>query len=163
MRKPPCVLVVEDDLLTRQIIVAFLRRGGYTDIIEAGLAEHAIAHLFRDRDLRINVALVDLMLPNASGLTVIRKLRDSKKAWRRNLPVAVITSRTDTETYKMAARRGIQAYLLKPLSAALVNETVGKLLTGVGLKPPAPLGPMEEVAGVRPIAKDLPPTLDDAF
>lgn len=163
MPKPPCVLVVEDDRLTRQIVVAFLKRGGYTNIVEAGLAEEAIFHLFRDRDLRIHVALVDLMLPNASGLSVIRKLRESKRAWRRALPVAVITSRTDTETYKMAARRGIQAYLLKPLSAAMVNDTVGKLLTDVGVKPPAPLGPLDEAAGPRPTARDLPPALDDAF
>ena len=163
MAKPPCVLVVEDDLLTRQIIAAFLKRGGYTNIVEAGLAEQAVAHLFRDKDLHVQVALIDLMLPNASGLSVIRKLRNSKRPWRRNLPVAVITSRTDTETYKMATRRGIQAYLLKPLSAAMVNDTVGKLLTDVGVKPPAPLGPLDEMAGPRPTSKELPPTLDDAF
>src|SRR5258706_16364430 len=132
MPKPRCVLVVEEDLFTRQIIVAFLKRGGYTDIVEAGLAEQAIAHLFRDKDLRVQVALIDLMLPNASGLTVIRKLRESKRGWRKNLPVAVITSRTDTETYKMAMRRGVQAHLLKPLAAVFVNEAVCKQLAGVG-------------------------------
>ncbi len=163
MPKPPCVLVVEDDRLIRQIVVAFLKRGGYTNIVEAGLAEEAIFHLFRDKDLQINAALIDLMLPNASGLTVIRKLRNSKRPWRRNLPIAVITSRTDTETYKMAARRGIQAYLLKPLSASLVNETVGKLLAGVGIRAPKPLGELDAMAGPPPTSAELPPTLDDAF
>ena len=69
--------------------------------------------LFRsDRETKVNALIVDLMLPGASGLTIIRKLRAAKAPWRKNLPVAVMTGRTDTETYKMASRRGIQAYLL---------------------------------------------------
>jgi DNA-binding response OmpR family regulator len=161
--KSPYILVLEDDQVTRQIIVGFLKRGGYTNIIEAALAEQAVFHLFRDRDLRINAAIVDLMLPNASGLMVIRKLREAKMLWRKQLPVVVLTSRTDGDTYKMAERRGIQGYLIKPVSAALLVETVGKVLTAAGIKPPVPATPLE--ASVSPVvkAKDLPPTLDDAF
>ncbi len=155
-------MVVEDDRLTRQVVVAFLKRGGYTNIVEASLAEQAISVLFRDRDTRVNVAIIDLMLPSASGLTIIRKLRSAKAAWRKNLPVAVMTGRTDTDTYKMAARRGIQAYLLKPVSAALLVETVGKLLTSHGIAPPKPLATLTNTP--EPLeAKDLPPTLDADF
>src|SRR5258706_6269037 len=89
--RTPCILIVEDDKLTREIVAAFLRRGGYTDIIEAGMAEQAVFYLFRDRDLKIDLALVDLMLPNASGLTLIRKLRESKKTQRRSMPLIVMT------------------------------------------------------------------------
>src|ERR1700761_2887391 len=150
--RPPCILVVEDDRVTRQIVVGFLKRGGYTNIVEASLAEQAIFHLFRDPDLKVQLALVDLMLPNASGLTVIRKLRESKAPWRKQMPVVVMTSRTDTETYKMAARRGVQGYLIKPLSAALVVETAGKVLAAAGVKPPAPVGPLNNQLGPPPEA-----------
>jgi two-component system sensor histidine kinase RpfC len=160
--RSPCILVVEDDKLTREIVVAFLKRGGYTEIIEAGMAEQAVFYLFRDRDLQIHLALVDLMLPNASGLTLIRKMRESKKAHRRNMPVIVMTGRTDTDTYKMAARRGIQGYLLKPLSAALLLETVAKALAAHGVKPPTPAAPLTAMAG-PPADQELPPSLDDAF
>jgi two-component system OmpR family response regulator len=161
--KPPCILVVEDDRVTRQIVVGFLKRGGYTNVVEAGLAEHAVSHLFHDRDLKIQLALVDLMLPNASGLTVIRKLRNAKTTWRKQLPVVVMTSRTDADTYKMAVRRGIQGYLLKPLSAALLIETVGKVLVAHGVRPPTPPTSLELSAPDSVKASDLPPTLDDAF
>ncbi|TAL00944.1 MAG: response regulator [Rhodospirillaceae bacterium] len=160
--RSPCILVVEDDKLTREIVVAFLRRGGYTNIVEAGLAEQAMFHIFKDRDLHIHLALVDLMLPNANGLTLIRKIRESKKAAKKNLPVIVMTGRTDTDTYKMAARRGVQGYLLKPLSAALLNETVGKVLTARGIKPPVPAEPLSTLAG-PPANQELPPSLDEAF
>jgi two-component system chemotaxis response regulator CheY len=160
--RSPCILVVEDDKLTREIVIAFLRNGGYTNIVEAALAEQAIFYLFKDRDLSIDLALVDLMLPNASGLTLVRKLRESKKASRKHMPVVVMTSRTDTDTYKMAARRGIQGYLLKPLSAALLNETVGKVLIARGIKPPKT--PEQTKPAFDQASKaDLPPNLDDAF
>ena len=160
--RSPCILVVEDDKLTREIVIAFLRRGGYTNIVEAGLAEQAIFHLFKDRDLHVHLALVDLMLPNANGLTLIRKIRESKRAERKNMPVIVMTGRTDTDTYKMAARRGVQGYLLKPLSAALLIETVGKALAARGIKPPVPVEPLTTLAG-PPASQELPPSLDDAF
>ncbi len=159
--RSPCILVVEDDRLTRQVVVQFLKRGGYTNILEASLAEQAIGILFKDRQTQVNLAIIDLMLPSASGLSIIRKLRNAKAAWRKNMPVAVMTGRTDTDTYKMAARRGIQAYLLKPVSAALLVETVGKLLAAHGIAPPKPVAPLENAVPIP--AADLPPTLDADF
>jgi DNA-binding NarL/FixJ family response regulator len=61
-------------------------------------------------------------------------IRNAKSARRRALPVVVLTGRTDTDTYKVAARRGIQGYLMKPISAGLLIETVKKVL---GLAPAA--------------------------
>lgn len=159
--RSPCILVVEDDRLTRQVIVQFLKRGGYSNILEASLAEQAIGILLKDRQTQVDLAIVDLMLPSASGLSIIRKLRNAKAAWRKNMPVAVMTGRTDTDTYKMAARRGIQAYLLKPVSAALLVETVGKLLAAHGIAPPKPVAPLENAAPIP--AADLPPSLDADF
>ena len=134
----PSILVLEDERAVRDLIVAFLRTGGYTDVITAGNAEEAAFYLFKDAGLDIRLAIVDLVLPNASGLTLIRKLRNAKAAWRRTLPVIVLTGRTDTDTYKMAARRGIQAYLMKPISAELLVATVKKIFSPPAAPTPAP-------------------------
>jgi len=121
-----CILVVEDDRAIRDIIVAILRKAGYEQIVTAGNAEEAMFYVFKDTGLFIRLAIVDLMLPNTSGLTLIRKVREAKAPWRKAIPVVVLTSRTDTETYKLAAKRGIQAYLMKPISPALLTETAVK-------------------------------------
>jgi DNA-binding response OmpR family regulator len=126
----PCLLVVEDDRAVRDLIVAFLRKGGHEMIVTAGNAEEALFYLFKDPGLDIRLALVDLVLPNASGLALIRRLRHAKSARRRATPVVVLTSRTDTDTYTMAARRGIQGYLMKPVSAELLLKTVAEVLAG---------------------------------
>jgi DNA-binding response OmpR family regulator len=137
----PCILVVEDERTMRDVVVAFLKAGGYDNVVTAGNAEEAAFHLFKDKDLNIRLAIVDLVLPNASGLTLIRNLRNAKAAWRRALPVIVLTGRTDTETYKMAARRGIQAYLIKPISAELLVATVKKIMAPASPPPPEPTTP----------------------
>lgn len=143
----PCILVVEDERAVRDLLVAFLKTAGYA-VVTAGNAEEAAYYILKDKGLDIRLAIVDLVLPNANGLTLIRKLRAAKAVHRRSLPVIVLTGRTDTETYKAASRRGIQAYLMKPVSCALLLETV-KTALGAGasalqagaetpLPPPAP-------------------------
>jgi DNA-binding response OmpR family regulator len=97
-------------------------------VVTAGNAEEAAYYIFKDRGLDIRLAIVDLVLPNANGLTLIRKIRGAKALHRRTLPVIVLTGRTDTDTYKAAARRGIQAYLMKPISAGLLLETVQNVM-----------------------------------
>lgn len=126
----PCVLVVEDDRAVRDLLVAFLKSGGHEKVVTAGNAEEALFYVFKDPGLDIRLALVDLVLPNASGLALIRKIRAAKSARRRALPIVVLTGRTDTETYKAASRRGIQGYLMKPVSAALLLRTVADVLAG---------------------------------
>ncbi|MEQ9448040.1 MAG: response regulator [Rhodospirillaceae bacterium] len=136
-----CLLVVEDDRAVRDLIVAFLRKGGYEDVITAGNAEEATHHIFKDSGLIIQAAIVDLVLPNASGLALIRKIRNAKSSRRRGIPVIVLTSRTDTETYRAAVRRGIHHYLMKPVSPDMLLEAVSKVLGARRLGPAPPMPP----------------------
>lgn len=159
-KRLPCILVVEDDRAVRELIVAFLKKGGHEKIITAGNAEEALFYIFKDPGLLIQLALVDLVLPNASGLALIRRIRAAKVPWRRTLPIVVLTSRTDTETYKAASRRGIQGYLMKPVSAQLLQTTVAEVMAGKrpSMIAGAPLNPPENQASDVP----PPPTLDES-
>ncbi len=133
MNKPiSCILVVEDDRAVRDLLVAFLKSGGYDNVVTAGNAEEAYFYIFKDRGLHIHLVLLDLVLPNASGLALIRRVRASKFAARRKLPIIVLTGRTDTGTYQAAARRGVQGYLMKPISPGLLLETTQKVLMAAG-------------------------------
>ncbi len=138
----PCLLVVEDEPAVRDLIVAFLKLGGYQKIVTAGNAEEALFYIFKDAGLNIQLAVVDLVLPNASGLALIRRIRNAKSPLRKAIPVVVLTGRTDTDTYKAAARRGIQGYLMKPISPDLLVDTVNKVLGARGIPAPKPLKPL---------------------
>ena len=67
-KRLPCILVVEDDRAVRELIVAFLKKGGHDKIITAGNADEALFYIFKDPGLLIKLALVDLVLPNAAVL-----------------------------------------------------------------------------------------------
>ncbi len=127
-----CILVVEDDRAVRDLRVAFLKKGGYEKVVTAGNAEEAYFYIFKDRGLDIQLVLLDLVLPNASGLALIRRVRGSKFPKRRATPIVVLTGRTDTDTYQAASRRGIQGYLMKPISPALLLEKVREALLAAG-------------------------------
>ena len=159
-KRMPCLLVVEDEPAVRDLIVAFLKSGGYEKIVTAGNAEEALFYIFKDAGLSIQLALVDLVLPNASGLALIRRIREAKSIKRKTLPVVVLTGRTDTDTYKAAARRGIQGYLMKPISPGMLIEAVGKALITRGIAPPTP--PARKTPGL--LLEDVapPPSIDDA-
>lgn len=163
----PCLLVVEDEPAVRDLIVAFLKRGGYQKIVTAGNAEEALFYIFKDAGLNIQLAVVDLVLPNASGLTLIRRIRNAKSAMRKALPVVVLTGRTDTDTYKAAARRGIQGYLMKPISPDLLVDTVNKVLSARGIAAPKPLKPLSTPTAAETQDKNdpgyvaPPPSLDE--
>lgn len=158
-KRLPCILVVEDDRAVRELIVAFLKKGGHERIITAGNAEEALFYIFKDPGLLIQLALVDLVLPNASGLALIRRIRAAKAPWRRGLPIVVLTSRTDTETYKAASRRGIQGYLMKPVSAQLLQTTVAEVMAGN--KPSMIAGAALNPAETKGPDVAPPPTLDE--
>jgi len=82
----PCLLVVEDETAVRNLIVAFLKAGGHTNVLGAGNAEEGLFYIMRDPGLDIQLAVVDLVLPNASGLALIRKVRNAKSPRRKRLP-----------------------------------------------------------------------------
>lgn len=150
-----CILVVEDDQAVRDLLVAFLKSGGYEKVVTAGNAEEAYFYIFKDGGLDIHLVLLDLVLPNASGLALLRRIRASKFPRRRNTPVVVLTGRTDTGTYKAASRRGIQGYLMKPISPGLLLDTVHNVLAKAA-SPMAAIG-RKPVVNTEPKEDDAPP------
>jgi two-component system nitrogen regulation response regulator GlnG len=72
----------------------------------------------------VDTVIVDVCLPDMSGLEVVAALRNASP----NLPVIVITAFTTTETAIEAMKRGAFDYLLKPVDLHLLRETVKKAL-----------------------------------
>jgi hypothetical protein len=66
------ILVVDDDTAVRGLIVRILRSGGHVVVGEAGSAAEALA---RAEELRPDVALVDIGLPDDDGFSLTRRLR----------------------------------------------------------------------------------------
>lgn len=109
------VLVVDDESVVRDAIRLVLEAGGLS-VATAADREAALAHAAVDR---CRMVLCDLMLPESSGLEVLRALR----ARRPELPVVMITGYATAETAAESLRCGAAGFLPKPFDdTELMNQ-----------------------------------------
>lgn len=102
------VLVVDDDYMVAGVHAAFVSRvDGFT---VAGVAHSGTDALRMVTELRPDLVLLDIHLPDISGISVLRRLRDSEP----DIDVLVISAANEVDTVRTALRGGVVNYLLKP-------------------------------------------------
>lgn len=113
---PNCsVLVVEDDKSVRNLIVTTLQANDYP-YTSAENGKEALSKIETERP---DVLLLDLGLPDIDGIEVIKELR----AWS-NMPIIVISARSEDKDKIQALDMGADDYLTKPFS---VDELLARL------------------------------------
>jgi DNA-binding response OmpR family regulator len=117
---PIRVLVVDDERFFREAIRELLEGEG----IEVRLASSAAEALEAAEDPSVGVAVLDIQLPDQSGLSVLRTLRDRRPALR----VVMLSAHTDQEYVLEALRLGACDYLAKPLHEEEVKLAVRRAL-----------------------------------
>jgi len=115
--KPLSVLVVDDDPSIRRMIVATLRRDGYT-FCEAANGREALDQM---RDQHPSVVVLDLMMPVMSGWDVLQA-READPELRR-IPVIVVSASREPEVAN-AVDKGICAFLPKPFDIGVLSALV---------------------------------------
>jgi len=105
---PVLILVAEDE----PDIASFLRRGLTAEGYECVVAGDAETALSVARTRPVDLVLLDLILPDRSGLDVLRVLR----ARDPRLPVLILTAREDVDTKIMGLDQGADDYLTKPFA-----------------------------------------------
>ena len=119
---PRHVLLVEDDALVADVVVALLRRAGHA----VAHAPHALAALAELDVDAFDLALVDLDLPGIDGLTLATLVRA-----RWPLPMVALTARADPEAEPAAFAAGMAAFVRKPVDGATLAATMERVLGGV--------------------------------
>ncbi|WP_156993621.1 response regulator transcription factor [Pseudonocardia acaciae] len=109
VRERPRILLVEDDPRIRDALGLALDDEGF-DVVPAPSGEQAM--VLAEQYL-VDVVLLDLMLPGLDGLSVCRLLRSAG-----DLPIIIITARSDTADVIAGLEAGADDYVTKPLVAA---------------------------------------------
>lgn len=123
------VLLVDDDPdILGGMDLAFRGAGAETTLAEDG--ESALAAIEASRP---DLVVLDMMLPRASGLLVLERLRGSAD----RPPVVMITANRGQRHQAFARELGVEAYLVKPVALARLLE-VAVRLTGGGSPPGSP-------------------------
>ncbi len=113
---PIRVLVVDDDFMVAKLHSAWVwRTEGFTVVGVAHTAEQATAAV---AELRPDLLLLDVYLPDRSGIELLRELR----AEAAELDVLVVTAAREVATLQQALRGGVVDYIVKPFEYALLHE-----------------------------------------
>jgi DNA-binding response OmpR family regulator len=118
------VMVVDDDLTVREVVVTYLRAAGY-DVGEAADGESALAEL---RAERADLLVLDLMLPGIDGLEVCRRIR----AAGNDVPVIMLTALGSETDRVVGLEQGADDYVTKPFSPRELVLRVESVLRRVG-------------------------------
>jgi CheY-like chemotaxis protein/nitrogen-specific signal transduction histidine kinase len=122
----PTVLVVDDDANAREFI-AFVLRGMRLNVVQARSGQEALMLVKKQRPVLMTL---DVMMPDFSGYDVLDALRDDPAL--SEIPVVMMSVLNDRDSRDRALRHGASAFLQKPVDAALLVATVGRLLSERG-------------------------------
>ena len=103
------VLVVDDEDMTRQMIVMFLKISG----IEAAEAENGVDALEKIAVQKPDAIILDVMMPEMDGITMCKKLRRNPAT--ATIPVLMLSGRSQLGAELDGLEAGANAYMRKPM------------------------------------------------
>ncbi|MBE7044948.1 MAG: response regulator transcription factor [Ruminococcaceae bacterium] len=113
------VLIVEDEELMREVVRDYFDHAGY-ETCEAGTGAEALERM---EESDFDLVLLDIMLPEVDGLSVLRQIRKSNQ-----VPVILITARSDEEDELVGYEMGADDYMTKPFSPKVLLAKANALL-----------------------------------
>ncbi len=117
MRPPgrrPAILVVEDNTEARMLLEDFLSAPGRDYQVLTAADGHSALELFLQAGGTIDLVLLDVMLPDISGVEVCRRMKAHDSG--RLVPVIMVTARGDTSSKVDGFEVGAQDYVTKPIN-----------------------------------------------
>lgn len=112
------VLVADDNRINRYFLKKMLELHGAT-VVEAETGSDVLRSVTQHPD--IDIALLDVHMPDMDGLEVARRLRADGLT---RLPLIAVSANVQTKTYEAALAAGINDYLLKPVEESKLVEAV---------------------------------------
>ncbi|MBI3099351.1 MAG: response regulator [Planctomycetes bacterium] len=116
------ILVVDNSRQIRHIIVFELQREGY-DCLDAASGAEALVALGTSK---VDLVLLDVMMPEIDGFTVLSKIRANEHM--KHIPVIMVTARNQREDIVNAIKSGANDYMVKPFQKRILLAKVRKCL-----------------------------------
>jgi two-component system, chemotaxis family, chemotaxis protein CheY len=115
-------LVVDDFATMRRIIRNLLKELGFNNVDEAEDGVNALQKLKADR---FDFVVSDWNMPNMTGIDLLRSIRADEQL--KALPVLMVTAEAKKENIIAAAQAGASGYVVKPFTAATLDEKLKKI------------------------------------
>jgi two-component system chemotaxis response regulator CheY len=115
-------LVVDDFSTMRRIVRNLLKELGFTNVEEA---EDGVVALHKLKSGTFDFVVSDWNMPNMTGIDLLRAIRSD--AALKHLPVLMVTAEAKKENIVEAAQAGASGYVVKPFTAATLDEKLNKI------------------------------------
>ncbi len=115
-------LVVDDFSTMRRIVRNLLKELGFVNVQEA---EDGVQALSKLRSEAFDFVVSDWNMPNMTGIELLRAIRADIRL--KHLPVLMVTAEAKRENIIAAAQAGASGYVVKPFTAATLDEKLKKI------------------------------------
>ncbi len=122
-RPAATILCVDDSEPNLLLLERYLERGGSAAFVPARTGEEAIELAAREQP---DLILLDLQLPDLSGLDVMERLRADPRTGA--IPIVIVSADAQKEQLTAAQERGARDYLVKPLDLARLGAVIDAVL-----------------------------------
>ncbi len=122
-RDLPSVLIVDDSLSVRNSLLQLVQDAGY----RAETARDGIDAIDTMRTFKPDALLTDLEMPNMNGVELTYHIRERDDM--KDLPIIMITSRSQDKHRRMAEQAGVNTYITKPYNDGDLLQTIRRTIT----------------------------------
>ena len=122
MNKDMKILVVDDFSTMRRIIKNLLRDLGFTNTDEADDGSTALPML---QTGKYDFLVTDWNMPGMTGIELLQNVRSDDSL--KSLPVLMVTAEAKRDQIVAAAQAGVNGYVVKPFTAAVLKEKIEKI------------------------------------
>jgi len=120
------ILVVDDFSTMRRIIKNLLRDLGFTNTSEADDGNTALPMLQKGN---FDFLVTDWNMPGMTGIELLKHVREDERL--KDMPVLMVTAEAKRDQIVAAAQAGVNGYVIKPFTAAVLKEKIEKIFERV--------------------------------
>lgn len=116
------ILLIDDNDIVQRVVAAILRNAGH-EVVQEMDGE---AGLNRMLDEEFDMAILDMQMPNISGIDIIQAYRYSETGTKQHLPIVMVSANDQEEAKEEALQAGADVFVTKPIKGdeliKMVNE-----------------------------------------
>ena len=116
------ILIVDDEVRMRKLLKDFLLQKNF-NILEAEDGEKAL-QVYKENKNKINLILLDVMMPKLDGWSVLRQIRQEDKV----MPIIMLTARSEEQDELFGFELGVDEYVSKPFRPKVLVARVEAML-----------------------------------
>jgi two-component system chemotaxis response regulator CheY len=118
-------LIVDDSRTMRQMVAFTLTNAGFT-VIEAEDGKDAVNKVKAVGDMKLDIVVTDLNMPEMDGIALIKELR--KLTTFKFTPILMLTTEAATEKKKEGKEAGATGWIVKPFNPEVLLKTIAKVM-----------------------------------